>query len=124
MRNPPEPYEGFAGTVPIIQLIITFLQNFAQGETNMKKHLGNAVENFLGIAVMVGLFDLLAARFDFDVFRQIIGRPGHIGFAVVLGLILAVGAFTGPAAEMPEESREMYDLNLPGQLRQSMKTVC
>ena len=84
----------------------------------MKKHLGNAVENFLGIAAMVSLFDLLAARFDFDVFTQIIGRPGHIAFAVVLGLILAVGAFTGPAAEMPEASRKMDYLNLPEQLKQ------
>ncbi len=118
MRNPPEPYEEFAGTVSIIQFIITFFQNFAQEETNMKKNLGIAVENFLGIAAMISLLDLLAARFDFDVFKQIIGQPGHIAFVVVLGLILAVGAFTGSAAEMPEASRKIDDLNLPKQLGQ------
>ncbi len=62
----------------------------------MKKHLGNAVVNFIGIAAMVGLFDLLAARFDSDVFAQTIRTPGHIAFVGVLGLILAVGAFVRP----------------------------
>lgn len=84
----------------------------------MKKNLGIAVESFLGIAAMISLFDLLAARFDFDVFKQIIGQSGHIAFVIVLGLILAVGAFTGSAAEMPEVSRKIDDLNLPKQLRQ------
>ena len=59
----------------------------------MKKSIGIAVLNFFGIAALVGLLDLLAARFSFAAFRQIIGRPGHIAFVCVLGLILAVGAF-------------------------------
>ena len=62
----------------------------------MKKNLEIAVINFFGIAALVGLLDLLAARFSFDVFTQTIGRPGHITFVVVLGLILAVGAFVQP----------------------------
>ena len=53
----------------------------------MKKNLGTAVMNFIGIAGLVALLDLLAARFSFDVFRQIIGKPGHIAFVGVLGLI-------------------------------------
>ena len=59
----------------------------------MKKNLVNAVMNFFGVAVLVGMLDLLAARFSFAAFTQIISRPGHIAFAGVLGLILAVGAF-------------------------------
>lgn len=62
----------------------------------MKKNLEFAVVNFFEIVVLVGLLDLLAARFSFDVFTQTIGRPGHIAFVVVLGLILAVGAFVQP----------------------------
>ena len=59
----------------------------------MKKNLEVAVKNFAGIAVLIGLLDLLAARFSLDVFAQTLSRPGHIAFAGVLGLILAVGAF-------------------------------
>ena len=59
----------------------------------MKKNLDFAVINFFGIAALVGLLDLFAARFSFSAFTQIISRPGHIAFAGVLGLILAVGAF-------------------------------
>lgn len=62
----------------------------------MKKNLGIAVKNFVGIAVLIGLLDLLAARFSLNVFTQTIGRPGHIAFVCVLGLILAVGAFVRP----------------------------
>ena len=62
----------------------------------MKKNLEFAVMNFIEIIVLVGLLDLLAARFSFDVFTQTISRPGHITFVVVLGLILAVGAFVQP----------------------------
>ena len=63
----------------------------------MKKNCGIAVKNFFGIAVLVGLLDLLAARFSFEVFTQTIGRPGHITFICALGLILAVGAFVRPS---------------------------
>ena len=66
-------------------------------EMNMKKNLGIAVKNFFGIAVLVGLLDLLAARFSLDVFAQTLSRPGHIAFICVLGLILAVGAFIRPS---------------------------
>ena len=62
-------------------------------EMNMKKNLEIAVINFIGIAALIGLLDLLAARFSFAAFTQIISRPGHIAFVCVLGLILAVGAF-------------------------------
>jgi len=62
----------------------------------MKKNLGIAVRNFFGIAALVGLLDLLAARFSFDVFTQTLGRPGHLAFVCVLGLILAAGAFARP----------------------------
>jgi len=62
----------------------------------MKKNLGIAVMNFFGLASLVGLFDLLAARFNFAVFAQIISRPAHIAFIGVLGLMLAVGAFFNP----------------------------
>ena len=63
---------------------------------NMKKALGIAVKNFFGIAVLVGLLDLLAARFSLDVFAQTLSRPGHIAFICVLGLILAADAFVRP----------------------------
>ena len=59
----------------------------------MKKNLEIAVINFFGIAALVGLLDLFAALLSFAAFTQIISRPGHIAFAGVLGLILAVGAF-------------------------------
>ena len=62
----------------------------------MKKALGIAVKNFFGIAVLVGLLDLLAARFSLDVFAQTLSRPGHIAFICVLGLILAADAFVRP----------------------------
>ena len=62
----------------------------------MKKNLGIAVMNFFGMAALIGLFDLLAARLNFAVFAQIISRPAHIAFIGVLGLILAVGAFFRP----------------------------
>ena len=48
------------------------------------------------LAALIGLFDLLAARFSITVFTQIINRPGHIAFIAVLGMILAVGAFFRP----------------------------
>ncbi len=63
----------------------------------MKKNLEIAVKNFAGIAVLIGLLDLLAARFSLDVFAQTLSRPGHIAFICVLGLILAVGAFIRPS---------------------------
>ena len=63
---------------------------------NMKKNLENAVINFFGIAALIGLLDLLAARFSFAVFTQTISKPGHIAFIGVLGLILAAGAFFQP----------------------------
>ena len=53
----------------------------------MKKNLGIAVMNFFGIATLIGLIDLLAARFSFAAFTQTISRPGHIAFVAVLGLI-------------------------------------
>ncbi len=59
----------------------------------MKKNLEIAVINFFGIAVLIGLIDLFAARFSFAAFTQIFNRPGHIVSVCVLGLILAVGAF-------------------------------
>ena len=62
----------------------------------MKKKLEIAVMNFLGIAVLIGLLDLLAARFDYAAFAQTISQPAHIAFIGVLGLILAVGAFFRP----------------------------
>ena len=62
----------------------------------MKKNLGIAVMNFFGVATLIGLFDLLAARLNFAVFAQIISRPAHIAFICVLGLILAVGGFFRP----------------------------
>ena len=101
-----------------IQSIAASLQNNAQGETNMKKHLGMAVVNFLGTAVMACLFDLLAARLNLDEFMQTIRRPGHIAFVIVLGLILAVGTLTGPATETPEASREMDNPHLSARLGQ------
>ena len=58
----------------------------------MKKNLGIAVMNFFGVAALVGLLDLLAARFSYAAFIQTIGKPGHIAFICVLGLILAVGS--------------------------------
>ncbi len=84
----------------------------------MKKHLGMAVVNFFGTAAMACLFDLLAARLNLEEFMQTIGRPGHIAFVIVLGLILAVGALTGPAAEMPEASRVMDNPHLSKRLGQ------
>ena len=66
----------------------------------MKKNPGTAVMNFIGIAGLVALLDLLAARFSFDVFKQIIGKPEHIAFVGVLGLILAAGAFVQPHRKM------------------------
>ena len=66
----------------------------------MRKNLGTAVMNFIGIAGLVLLLDLLAARFSFDAFKQIIGKPGHIAFVGVLGLILAAGAFVLPHRKM------------------------
>ena len=62
----------------------------------MKKNLGTAVKNFFGIAALLCLFDLFASRFDLAKFTEIIGRPGHIAFVTVLGLILAAGAFARP----------------------------
>ena len=62
----------------------------------MKKNLEIAVINFFGIAALIGLLDLLAARFSFAAFRQIISRPGHIAFACVMGLVLTAGAFVLP----------------------------
>ena len=62
----------------------------------MKKNLETAAMNFVGIAGLIGLIDLLAARFSFDVFSQILFRPGHIAFIGVSGLILAAGAFIRP----------------------------
>ena len=62
----------------------------------MKKKLGAAVMNFIGIAGLVLMLDLLAARFSIDVFTQTISRPGHIAFIGVLGLILAADAFIRP----------------------------
>lgn len=62
----------------------------------MRKKFGTAVMNFIGIAGLVVLLDLLAARFSIDVFTQTINRPGHIAFIVVLGLILAADAFIRP----------------------------
>ena len=59
----------------------------------MKKNLEIAVINFFGITALIGLIDLLAARFSFAAFAQIFNRPGHIATVCVLGLILAVGAF-------------------------------
>ena len=59
----------------------------------MKKNLEIAVINFFGIAALIGLLDLLAARFSFAAFTPIFNRPGHIATVCVLGLILAVGAF-------------------------------
>ena len=59
----------------------------------MKKNLEIAVIYFFGIAALIGLLDLLAARFSFAAFTQIFNRPGHIATVCVLGLILAVGAF-------------------------------
>ena len=59
----------------------------------MKKNLEIAVINFFGITALIGLLDLLAARFSFAAFAQIFNRPGHIAIVCVLGLILAVGAF-------------------------------
>ena len=59
----------------------------------MKKNLAIAVINFFGITALIGLLDLLAARFSFAAFAQIFNRPGHIATVCVLGLILAVGAF-------------------------------
>ena len=68
----------------------------------MKKNLGVAVMNFSGIIALIGLLDLLAARFSFDVFKQIIGRSGHIAAVGVLGLILAIGAFVQPRRNVQE----------------------
>ena len=68
----------------------------------MKKNLGIAVMNFFGIIALIGLLDLLAARFSFDVFTQTIGRPGHIAFIVVLGLFLAIGAFVQPRRDVQD----------------------
>ena len=62
----------------------------------MKKDLVTAFENFFGITALLCLLDLFAARFDTARFTQIITQPGHITFAVVLGLILAAGAFARP----------------------------
>ena len=62
----------------------------------MKRNLEIAVINFFGIAALIGLLDLLAARFSFAAFTQTISRPGHIASVCVLGLILAVGAFFRP----------------------------
>ena len=62
----------------------------------MKRNLGIAVMNFFGVAALIGLLNLLAARFNFAVFAQTISRPAHIAFIGVLGLILAVGAFFRP----------------------------
>ena len=62
----------------------------------MKKNLGIAVMNFFGIATLIDLLDLLAARFSFTAFTRIINRPGHIAFVAALGLILAAGAFFRP----------------------------
>ena len=62
----------------------------------MKKSIGIAVMNFFGSAALIGLLDLLAARFSFAAFRQIISKPGHIAFACVMGLVLAAGAFVLP----------------------------
>ena len=59
----------------------------------MKKNLEIAVIHFFGITALIGLLDLLAARFSFAAFTQIFNRPGHIATVCVLGLILAVGAF-------------------------------
>ncbi len=59
----------------------------------MKKNLEIAIINFFGISALIGLLDLLAARFSFAAFAQIFNRPGHIATVCVLGLILAVGAF-------------------------------
>ena len=59
----------------------------------MKKNLEIAVIHFFGITALIGLLDLLAARFSFAAFAQIFNRPGHIATVCVLGLILAVGAF-------------------------------
>ncbi len=69
----------------------------AEEEMDMKKNLGIAVMNFFGIAALIGLLDLFAARFNFTVFTQIVNRPAHIAFIAVLGLILAVGAFFRPS---------------------------
>ena len=66
----------------------------------MKNHLAAAAVSFFGIAAMIALFDLLAARFDPAVFAQTVGRPGHAAFAVVLGLILAAGAFVRPVRRL------------------------
>ena len=62
----------------------------------MKKTLGIAVMNFFGTAALIGLFDLLATRFNFEAFMQIASRPAHIVFVIALGLILAAGAFFRP----------------------------
>ncbi len=69
----------------------------------MNKNLGIAAMNFFGLAALIGLFDLLAARLNFAVFAQIIARPAHIAFVAVLGLILAVGAFFRP--RMPRSAQ-------------------
>ena len=66
----------------------------------MKKNLEIAVINFFGITALIGLLDLLAARFSFAAFAQIFNRPGHIATVCVLGLILAVGAFFQPRRSM------------------------
>lgn len=68
----------------------------------MKKNLENAVINFFGIAALIGLLDLLAARFSFAAFTQTISRSGHIAFVGVLGLILAAGAFFQPSSNEPD----------------------
>ena len=68
----------------------------------MRKKLGTAVMNFIGIAGLVLMLDLLVARFSFDVFTQIISRPGHIAFVGVLGLILAIGAFVQPRRDVQD----------------------
>ena len=62
----------------------------------MKKTAGIAVMNFFGISALIGLLDLVAARFDIAAFVRIAARPAHLAFIAVFGLILAAAAFVRP----------------------------